>query len=320
MFRKFKLVLLGVLCICTLLYLSKKLIYPSSSDVTYIPIGKGGTFGDVKVFVNPVDDGKVTLEDIFISVRTSRKFHESRIDPIVKTWFNLAREQTYIFTDGDDDKLNETTGGHVINTHCGRDYNRSHLSCKTGTVYDTYLASGKKWWCRFDDDNYVNPRRVVHLVNGYNWTQDICIGKLSVPFFTTDYHGHSEIYQFAHGGAGCCISRPLALKMKPWCGREELVVTTREAGMQEDCALGFIITNRLKINLTLTDLLHSTRESLEDLNPDTLHEQASIGQSPGNTVNLDKVKNVKIFNHDVDPTRFITLHCFLFPTANICKI
>uniref|UniRef100_F6YN79 Fringe-like glycosyltransferase domain-containing protein n=1 Tax=Ciona intestinalis TaxID=7719 RepID=F6YN79_CIOIN len=272
-----------------------------------------------KISDKPVNDGISTLDDIFISVRTSKKFHEPRVVPIVKTWFNLAKKQTYIFTDGEDDKLNETTGGHVINTNCGPTKSRKHLSCKTGTVFDAYLASGKKWWCRFDDDNYVNPPRLVHLVNGYNWTQNICIGRLSVPSFTTGYHGRSETYQFAHGGAGCCISRPLALKMKPWCGRENLVVTTREAAMAEDCALGFIITNRLKIDLTLTDLLHSTMETLKNLNVDTLHEQVSIGQGPGNTVNLDKAKSGKKFNPNVDPTRFMSLHCFLYPTASICK-
>nr|XP_002120813.1 beta-1,3-N-acetylglucosaminyltransferase lunatic fringe [Ciona intestinalis] len=304
------LVKFGMLCIFTTLLIS--------SHVRYSSICKQEIYRDRKV-KSVMDNGKVTLDDIYISVKTSRKFHESRLDPIVKTWFKLAKKQTYFFTDGDDDKLNETTEGHVINTHCGHTKTRPHLSCKMGTEFDTYLASGKKWWCRFDDDNYVNPPRMVHLVNGYNWTQDICIGKLSVPLFATYYHGHIEKYKFAHGGAGCCISRPLALKMKPWCGREKLVVTTRETHMNDDCALGFIITNRLKIYITITDLLHSTREKLKNLNPDTLHEQVSLGQALGNTVNLNKVKSSKIFNHDVDPTRFMTLHCFLFPTADICK-
>ncbi|XP_078495983.1 beta-1,3-N-acetylglucosaminyltransferase lunatic fringe-like [Ciona intestinalis] len=322
MSRVFRLVLFGML-LCTsiplLVHYFENLRHAVNSYIGSAPIGKQGNCRDVKVSVNPVDDGKVTLDDIFITVRTSKKFHESRLGPIIKTWFNLAKKQTYIITDGDDDKLNETTEGHVINTHCGHGYNRQDLSCKVGTEYDTYMASGKKWWCRFDDDTYVNPPRTVHLVNGYNWTQDICIGKLSVPSFTARYRARSEVYKFPHGGAGCCISKSLAFKIKPWCGREKLGVIAKEASINDDCALGFIITNRLKINLKLTDLLHSTRESLKDLNTDTLHEQVSIGQAPKNTVNLDKLKNVKIFNHDVDPTRFMSLHCFLFPNANICK-
>ncbi len=37
-----------------------------------------------------------TLDDIFISVKTTKNFHASRLDVIIKTWFTLAREQVYI--------------------------------------------------------------------------------------------------------------------------------------------------------------------------------------------------------------------------------
>ena len=36
---------------------------------------------------------KELLEDIFISVKTSSKFHESRLGVILKTWFKLAEKQ-----------------------------------------------------------------------------------------------------------------------------------------------------------------------------------------------------------------------------------
>ena len=34
-----------------------------------------------------------TLDDVFISVKTTKKFHESRVSLQLETWFNLAREQ-----------------------------------------------------------------------------------------------------------------------------------------------------------------------------------------------------------------------------------
>ena len=34
-----------------------------------------------------------TLDDVFISVKTTKNFHSSRLDVIIKTWFTLAREQ-----------------------------------------------------------------------------------------------------------------------------------------------------------------------------------------------------------------------------------
>lgn len=35
----------------------------------------------------------VTLDDVFISVKTTKNFHATRLDVIIKTWFTLAREQ-----------------------------------------------------------------------------------------------------------------------------------------------------------------------------------------------------------------------------------
>ena len=37
-----------------------------------------------------------TLDDLFISVKTTKNFHSSRLDVIIKTWFTLAREQVTI--------------------------------------------------------------------------------------------------------------------------------------------------------------------------------------------------------------------------------
>lgn len=35
----------------------------------------------------------ITLDDVFISVKTTKQFHESRLDVIIKTWFTLAPKQ-----------------------------------------------------------------------------------------------------------------------------------------------------------------------------------------------------------------------------------
>jgi len=36
---------------------------------------------------------KKLLESVFLSVKTTKRFHTTRLEPILKTWFNLAREQ-----------------------------------------------------------------------------------------------------------------------------------------------------------------------------------------------------------------------------------
>ncbi len=53
------------------------------------------------------------LADVFISVKTSHKFHRSRLDVVVKTWFQLARQETWFFTDKDDNQLMEKTGKYL---------------------------------------------------------------------------------------------------------------------------------------------------------------------------------------------------------------
>lgn len=36
---------------------------------------------------------KKLLESVFLSVKTTKRFHSTRLEPILRTWFNLAREQ-----------------------------------------------------------------------------------------------------------------------------------------------------------------------------------------------------------------------------------
>jgi len=41
--------------------------------------------------------GDVSLDDVFISVKTSKKFHSSRLKVILDTWFNLAPQKVKNF-------------------------------------------------------------------------------------------------------------------------------------------------------------------------------------------------------------------------------
>lgn len=44
-----------------------------------------------------VSKSHATLDDLFISVKTTKNFHPTRLDVIIKTWFTLAREQVTVF-------------------------------------------------------------------------------------------------------------------------------------------------------------------------------------------------------------------------------
>jgi hypothetical protein len=67
---------------------------------------------------SPVTVGPIQLNDIVISVKTTGAYHGTRVDLQLKTWFTLASDHTYIFTDVDDAVLSRRTNNHVINTKC----------------------------------------------------------------------------------------------------------------------------------------------------------------------------------------------------------
>lgn len=59
-------------------------------------------------------------------------------------------------------------------------HNRKALCCKMSVEFDSFIASNKKWFCHFDDDNYVNVPRLVQHLRRYNPLDDWYLGKPSI--------------------------------------------------------------------------------------------------------------------------------------------
>ncbi|PIO52340.1 hypothetical protein TELCIR_12087 [Teladorsagia circumcincta] len=57
-------------------------------------------------------------ETFAISVKTSNKFHKTRVSDILDTWYQDAGHEVYFFTDSRDKKLKAQLGDHLIETHC----------------------------------------------------------------------------------------------------------------------------------------------------------------------------------------------------------
>ena len=159
------------------------------------------------------------LPQVFISVKTTAKFHRSRVDFILQTWFKQAPSQVYFFTDSEDKSIFEISNGHLIQTNCSSSHNRKALCCKMSVELNTFLNSdAHKWFCHFDDDNYVNVARLVELLQFYDHRDDWYLGKPSIrsPLQIMDRKTGSKIgFWFATGGAGFCLSRSLVMKMIP---------------------------------------------------------------------------------------------------------
>ncbi|XP_076331891.1 fringe glycosyltransferase-like [Tachypleus tridentatus] len=263
---------------------------------------------------------KTETEDIFIGIKTTKSFHRSRMDVILKTWFVLAKYQVYFFTDADDPEYQIKTGGHLINTNCSSSHNRKALCCKMSVELDRFLESQKKWFCHFDDDNYVNLPKLKKLLQKYNPLEDWYLGKPSirVPLKIPNRENTEETisFWFATGGAGFCISRALTLKMMPTASGGRFMSACEKIRLPDDVTIGYIIEHVLKKKLTVVEHFHSHLEAMNLIKPHTFSEQISFSYSRfGNETNVISVEG---FTQKEDPTRFLSLHCQLFPLVGFC--
>ncbi|XP_014469070.1 PREDICTED: fringe glycosyltransferase [Dinoponera quadriceps] len=265
------------------------------------------------------------LDDVFISVKTTKHYHHSRLPVIIATWFQFAKNQTWFFTDREDPYFQNQTNGHMIDTKCSSSHNRRALCCKMSVEFDRFLASNRKWFCHFDDDNYVNVPRLLKLLDNYNPREDWYLGKPSIPSPLEIVRQGPEPqrrpqkvkFWFATGGAGFCISRALALKMTPVAGGGKFITVGDKIRLPDDVTMGYIIEYLLKKNLTVVDQFHSHLEPMKFLNKDTFHEQVSFSYSKGSR---DEWNILKIDGFDLkdDPKRFKSIHCHLFPHVPYC--
>ncbi|XP_015121360.1 fringe glycosyltransferase isoform X1 [Diachasma alloeum] len=266
------------------------------------------------------------LNDVFISVKTTRHYHHSRLPSIIDTWFQYAKDQTWFFTDKEDQYLQNRTNGHLVNTKCSSSHNRRALCCKMSVEFDRFLESGRKWFCHFDDDNYVNVPRLLKLLDNYNPREDWYLGRPSIPApleimrqqgAESAKRPQKVKFWFATGGAGFCISRALALKMIPVAGGGKFITVGDRIRLPDDVTMGYIIEHLLKKQLTVVEQFHSHLEPMKFLNEDTFHEQVSFSYSkdPRDEWNVVKIDGFRLKD---DPNRFRSIHCRLFPHETDC--
>ncbi|XP_029491710.1 beta-1,3-N-acetylglucosaminyltransferase lunatic fringe-like [Oncorhynchus nerka] len=272
---------------------------------------------------SPAED--ISADDIFIAVKTTKKFHQSRLNLLLDTWISRNMQQIYIFTDGEDEELKKKVGSHAINTNCSAAHSRQALSCKMAVEYDKFIESGKKWFCHVDDDNYVNMRTLVKLLSHYPHTQDMYIGKPSLdrPIEATERLGDNKMrpvnFWFATGGAGFCVSRGLALKMSPWASGGHFMNTAEKIRLPDDCTIGYIIESVLGVPLTRSNFFHSHLENLQQVSRSELHKQITL--SYGMFENKRNIINMKgAFPVEEDPSRFKSVHCLLYPDTPWCPL
>lgn len=295
----------------------------STKDENRVPKRSGDLKGTAGGPLRHRGQDLLILEDIFIAVKTTRKYHTSRLELLIKTWISQAKEHTFIFTDSDDKQLQMKTGTNLINTNCSAAHTRQALCCKMSVEYDKFIESQKKWFCHMDDDNYVILPSLLQLLSSYHHSQDVYLGRASLdhPIEAAERVRNdgsvSVKFWFATGGAGFCISRGLALKMSPWASLGNFISTAEKIRLPDDCTIGYIIEALLEVTLTHSNLFHSHLENLQRLPTDTVLEQVTLSYG-----GFDNRKNVVSivggFSLAEDPTRFQTIHCLLYADTDWC--
>nr|CAD7413950.1 unnamed protein product [Timema poppensis]CAD7598790.1 unnamed protein product [Timema genevievae] len=84
-----------------------------------------------------------------------------------------------------------------------------------------------------------------------------------------------------------------------------------------DESVTVVTEHLLRKPLTVIDKFHSHLEPMKFLRQDTFHQQITFSYS---RYSKDEMNVLKIdgFDHRLDPTRFLSIHCFLFSYFNFC--
>uniref|UniRef100_A0A3Q0SL59 MFNG O-fucosylpeptide 3-beta-N-acetylglucosaminyltransferase n=1 Tax=Amphilophus citrinellus TaxID=61819 RepID=A0A3Q0SL59_AMPCI len=284
----------------------------SSGETIFAHGNEGHSVSEVAHVSQP----KLKLEDIYIAVKTTGRFHRTRLALLLETWISRTKAHTFIFTDTEDADLS-SEGYNMVVTGCQSDHSQQALSCKMSAEYDGFMASNKRWFCHVDDDNYVNPEALLSLLSAFTQEGDIYVGKPSLDKPITAHellegNRTREVrFWFATGGAGFCLSRRLAEKMSPWASGSQFVKTSAKIRLPDDCTVGFIVEKRLGISMVHCPLFHSHLENLLLISQRSIPQQVTLSYGIfENKMNSIEVKGS--FSKEDDPSRSREQHVLAY--------
>uniref|UniRef100_A0A3Q4GYK3 MFNG O-fucosylpeptide 3-beta-N-acetylglucosaminyltransferase n=1 Tax=Neolamprologus brichardi TaxID=32507 RepID=A0A3Q4GYK3_NEOBR len=251
-----------------------------------------------------VSQPELKVEDVYIAVKTTGRFHKTRLALLLETWISRTK---YLFLIS----LSLSPGYNMVVTDCQSDHSQQALSCKMSAEYDGFMASNKRWFCHVDDDNYVNPEALLSLLSAFPQEGDIYVGKPSLDKPITAHellegNATREVqFWFATGGAGFCLSRRLAEKMAPWASGSQFMRTSAKIRLPDDCTVGFIVEKRLGISMVHCPLFHSHLENLLLIGQRSIPQQVTLSYGIfENKMNSIEVKGS--FSKEDDPSRFVS--------------
>uniref|UniRef100_A0A3Q3BK49 Beta 3-glucosyltransferase a n=1 Tax=Haplochromis burtoni TaxID=8153 RepID=A0A3Q3BK49_HAPBU len=203
----------------------------------------------------PLCGEPVNKEDIFVAVKTCKKFHSERVPVIKKTWEKDALFLEY-YSDHADPSIPTINLG-VPNTergHCG----------KTFAILQRFLSSAvpdTKWLLIVDDDTLISIPRLQVLLSCYDSSEPVSLGE------RYGYGLSQGGYSYITGGGGMVFSREAVVRLlKSGC-------KCYSNDAPDDMVLGMCL-NALGLPVTHSPLFHQARP--EDYARDFLAHQVPI--------------------------------------------
>ncbi|KTF75305.1 hypothetical protein cypCar_00014551 [Cyprinus carpio] len=197
----------------------------------------------------------VKSDNIFVAVKTCKKFHSDRVPVVKKTWGKQASLLEY-YSDYADPSIPTINLG-VPNTergHCG----------KTFAILRRFLSNhvpNTDWLLIVDDDTLISLPRLQALLSCYDSSEPVCLGE------RYGYGLGQGGYSYITGGGGMVFSR-------------EAVVQLLASGCKcysndapDDMVLGMCL-NALRVPVTHSPLFHQARP--EDYAKEFLAHQTPI--------------------------------------------
>ncbi|XP_053312037.1 beta-1,3-glucosyltransferase [Spea bombifrons] len=149
----------------------------------------------------PLCGNPVNKDDIFVAIKTCRKFHKDRIPVVKKTWEKDAVHFEY-YSDYADDTIPTVDLGipNVERGHCG----------KTFAILERFLRSTTPrtyWLIIVDDDTLISLSRLRKLLSCYDPNESIFLGE------RYGYGLGARGYSYITGGGGMVFSRKMVRKI-----------------------------------------------------------------------------------------------------------
>ncbi|KAM3869619.1 beta-1,3-glucosyltransferase-like, partial [Diretmus argenteus] len=197
----------------------------------------------------------VNKEDIFVAVKTCRKFHSDRVPVVKATWEKDAAFLEY-YSDVADPSIPTIHLG-VPNTergHCG----------KTFAILGRFLSDAvpkADWLLIADDDTLISLPRLLRLLRCYDPKEAVSLG---------ERYGYGLVhngYSYITGGGGMVLSR-VAVSMIVSSG-----CSCYSDDAPDDMVLGMCLTS-LGVSITHSPLFHQARP--DDYSRALLSSQQSI--------------------------------------------